>query len=81
VVYEFTSPLAIPTRFRLLSLELRFAGQNPMTLLRYSQFVLCIALTTGAYAQEHATPLPDAPDTQKLVAGVARNTKPSLDGW
>jgi hypothetical protein len=38
-------------------------------------------LTTGSYAQEHATPLPDAPDTQKPVAGVARNTKPpSLDG-
>jgi hypothetical protein len=52
-----------------------------MTLLRYSKFVLCIALTTGSYAQEHATPLPDAPDTQKPAVGVARNTKPpSLDG-
>ena len=44
-----------------------------MTLLRYSKFVLCIALTTGAYAQEHATPLPDAPDPQKPAVGVARN--------
>jgi hypothetical protein len=52
-----------------------------MTLLRYSKFVLCIALTTGSCAQEHATPLPDAPDTQKPVVGVARNTKPpSSDG-
>jgi hypothetical protein len=52
-----------------------------MTLLRYSKFVLCIALTTGSYAQEHATPRPDAPDTPKPVVGVARNTKPpSLDG-
>ena len=51
-----------------------------MTLLRYSRFVLCIALTTGSYAQERATPLPDAPDPQKPVVGVAPNTKPHLVG-
>jgi hypothetical protein len=53
-----------------------------MTLRRCCLLGLCILFTAGSYAQESPSPLADAPEAQKPVAGVARPSDPAclLDG-
>jgi hypothetical protein len=58
-----------------------------MTLLRCFLFAFCIAFAAHSYAQEPATPLPDASEGQKPVVGAAGSGKmaadarqPSLEG-
>jgi hypothetical protein len=56
-----------------------------MTLLRRFLFAWCIAIAAGAFAQEHAAQLPDAPEVQKSGAqpsGPPESgaTPPSLEG-
>src|SRR5882724_8174893 len=48
-----------------------------MTLRRCLLLGLCIVFTAGSYAQESPSPLPDAPEAQKPVAGVARPSDPT----
>jgi hypothetical protein len=48
-----------------------------MTLRRCFLLGLCIVFTAGSYAQESPSPLPDAPEAQKPVAGVARPSDPT----
>ena len=58
-----------------------------MTLLRCFLFASCMALAAGSWAQENATPRPEAPQVQKpitLAAGtdeaVSQARQPSLEG-